>query len=575
MVAGESCYITRGPGLIDNRQVSEQNLSAQQNALPQPHGGSRKRYALTWAIAGSVVIAIVVTVLVVVPHDSDGDGLPDGLERSGWRSIAGAVYVTDPFSLDTDGDGLSDAQEAGDLISKSSDEPVYDSLSNPIKADSDDDGLSDKTEHDGWRRKDGAIYRTEPMNSDTDNDGLSDGEEAGTPIAGSGILEFEVVSSPIEPDSDGDGLGGLDEYDLGTELWLLDTDGDGLSDFQEVELYNTDPRARDSDGDSYQDDYELHHKAEGFSPLDAEIVPEPEQWAEDFYIGAVKGEFEQRDSIAWLAGNVTQGGTIFIPVVGEVVGTAGDLRDALAQTLRGEYGEAAWSAIGLTPVLGLAALSPRIAKFVKRAPNLRVQVDLLIDKLEIDDGWKISLRKVVWGSAWEKLTGRGFTDKQVNALDPIRRKYLLEEFQERPSSIGSSAGEIGGKDRGEIGRNAEAAYLAEQTAAKRRNLKTQESVGVPGSCGTTCGQRPTRRFDVCSGKTAKLSCAEIKAGYTPYSTHVREEIARDAYLLKNGHVKQIEYHFYWSKGSGSIGADPKVLELLRQHGIPYKIHPPA
>jgi hypothetical protein len=82
--------------------------------------------------------------------DSDGDGLPDGDERS--------VTFTDPSNPDTDGDGLPDGLE------------VYSYRSNPTIPDSDGDGLIDGQEIGGQ-------IRTDPLRSDTDGDGISDGEE--------------------------------------------------------------------------------------------------------------------------------------------------------------------------------------------------------------------------------------------------------------------------------------------------------------------------------------------------------------------------------------------------------------
>jgi hypothetical protein len=82
--------------------------------------------------------------------DSDGDGLPDGDERT--------VTFTDPSNPDSDGDGLPDGLE------------VYSYKSNPLNRDSDGDGLIDGQEIGGQ-------VRTDPLRSDTDGDGISDGEE--------------------------------------------------------------------------------------------------------------------------------------------------------------------------------------------------------------------------------------------------------------------------------------------------------------------------------------------------------------------------------------------------------------
>lgn len=84
--------------------------------------------------------------------DTDGDGLPDGDERS--------ITFTDPENADSDGDGLPDGLE------------VYAYRSNPKIADSDGDGLIDGQEIGGQ-------VRTDPLRPDTDGDGITDGEEVG------------------------------------------------------------------------------------------------------------------------------------------------------------------------------------------------------------------------------------------------------------------------------------------------------------------------------------------------------------------------------------------------------------
>ena len=61
--------------------------------------------------------------------DSDGDGLPDYLERT--------VYHTDPYNPDTDGDGMNDAWEVAHAL-----DPFADDAS----ADADNDGISNLAE---------------------------------------------------------------------------------------------------------------------------------------------------------------------------------------------------------------------------------------------------------------------------------------------------------------------------------------------------------------------------------------------------------------------------------------------
>ncbi len=103
-------------------------------------------------------------------RDSDGDGVPDVVERR---------HGTDPHSPDSDRDGLSDAVE----LAHGSD---------PNNADTDGDGLLDGQD-------------PVPNADDVDHDGLGDGEEVA------------LGSDPRKADSDGDGVSDLVEFRQGTD----------------------------------------------------------------------------------------------------------------------------------------------------------------------------------------------------------------------------------------------------------------------------------------------------------------------------------------------------------------------
>ena len=130
---------------------------------------------------------------LVVPIDTDGDGLYDHEER---------VQGTDVQNPDTDGDGLEDGEEVN-------------------------------------------VYQTDPLNADTDGDGLKDGVEV--------LQNFD----PKNPDMDNDGLLDGDEVSFGTNVQNPDTDGDGLSDGDEVHKYKTNPTVEDTDMDGIVDGTEV------------------------------------------------------------------------------------------------------------------------------------------------------------------------------------------------------------------------------------------------------------------------------------------------------------------------------
>jgi hypothetical protein len=114
--------------------------------------------------------------------DTDGDGLTDDQEQTGWdvqvTLVNGRVITrgvtSDPYNPDTDGDGLPDAQEANLRL-------------DPRDADTDDDQLTDAQEFN-------EVY-SDPTNQDTDGDGLDDNIEFGF-----------FKTSPNQPDTDGDQL---------------------------------------------------------------------------------------------------------------------------------------------------------------------------------------------------------------------------------------------------------------------------------------------------------------------------------------------------------------------------------
>lgn len=117
--------------------------------------------------------------------DADNDGLFDYLED---------YFGTDKTIKDTDEDGLSDFVEVTQL------------KSDPLKQDSDKNGILDGDE-------------------DVDEDGLSN------------RLELQIGTSPVNRDTDGDGLSDSEEVNgYQTSPVLEDSDNDGLLDGEEVAL---------------------------------------------------------------------------------------------------------------------------------------------------------------------------------------------------------------------------------------------------------------------------------------------------------------------------------------------------
>ena len=213
--------------------------------------------------------------------DTDGDGLPDGIEvNGGTDSDNNAVVVTsDPLDPDTDDDGLCDGnisvqasggepgcigadQEGGEDINANG---IQDE--GETRADSDDtdnDGLEDFLEKKNGNYAEG---KTLAHVADTDGDGLDDGSED---LNANGLVDPDE-SDPTLADTDNGGVNdGLERQtgrdpqdpsddDVGGE----DTDQDGVSDGEE-NIEGTDPNDEDSDDDGVLDGAELN----GVNPTD-------------------------------------------------------------------------------------------------------------------------------------------------------------------------------------------------------------------------------------------------------------------------------------------------------------------
>ena len=68
---------------------------------------------------------------------------------------------------------------------------------------------------------------------------------------------------------------------------------------------------------------------------------------------------------------------------------------------------------------------------------------------------------------------------------------------------------------------------------------------------------------------------EAKVGYVPLTPSVQREIRKDAWLIGAGVIEAAHWHFLTSDGTSTLGADPRVLDLLDEAGIAFTIHLPA
>ncbi len=201
------------------------------------------------------------------PTDTDGDGLPDALER---------FLGSDPTDADTDDDGLRDGEE-----NNPSDDTDRDGLKNVVDPDSDGDGLFDGTERGVTSPPPGTdvskgnfvpdadpATRTSPLLADTDRGGVRDGVEDlnrdGKVDSGELDPNLRADDATPGPDMDGDGLPDAKERQLGTDPADADSDDDGVKDGDEPDFaVDSDKDGRinaldpDSDGDGLFDGTEL------------------------------------------------------------------------------------------------------------------------------------------------------------------------------------------------------------------------------------------------------------------------------------------------------------------------------
>jgi hypothetical protein len=166
--------------------------------------------------------------------DTDRDHLLDAIELR--------VHRTDPTDEDTDNDGLSDGFE----VRVGTD---------PRSKDTDGDGLSDWVELAATDPASRPTLPGAPPHPSADNT-LGSSEIDHAAFTDLELRAMTVRTSPMDVDTDKDGIDDPTELSMGTSPWRPDIDGDGLSDGFE-RTHGSDPSSDDSDGDGLDDGTEV------------------------------------------------------------------------------------------------------------------------------------------------------------------------------------------------------------------------------------------------------------------------------------------------------------------------------
>ena len=177
--------------------------------------------------------------------DSDGDGYQDGFEVDNGKDPADPADATD----DSDGDGMPDLWELTYLL-----DPNVDDADGHVEGD----GLSNLEEF---------LAGTDPNDEDSDDDGRNDGDEVNVavPAEGQSMADAQAAERYTDPtDSDTDNDGFPDGYEtvegldpLSSSDGFSDYDGDSIASGDEFEIYQTDWRRKDTDGDGEWDNEEI------------------------------------------------------------------------------------------------------------------------------------------------------------------------------------------------------------------------------------------------------------------------------------------------------------------------------
>jgi hypothetical protein len=360
---------------------------------------------------------------------------------------------------------------------------------------------------------------------------------------------YYVFSDPRMEDTDGDGLTDAEEADFGSRARSNETDGDGLGDLDEMEI-GSNPDNPDSDGDGRDDGFEHVNRQADFDPL--VYTEEISKWTYvgHFSLGAACGELFgacERDTVAWLAGNISGG--VFVVT---------DLRDALGNLVRLDFVGAGINAFALIPFAGDAGSAvAKTVKFIRRVSEKAGQTMRFFMRIDGVPRWaKLQLLDEALENGIDALKRSGLSEDEAIAMAAKGLDLRLLD-----DAVGGAARVTSGN--GYTGWRAAETSLQAATGGVKRGFPP-----IPPQRGTA-GFRYIDSYNATTGVAA-----EAKTGYARLSDFVQRQIDKDRQLLIQGRVTKLEWHFYPSSASGTVGPSRELLDELRTRGIDYVIHLP-
>ncbi|HEX4929712.1 MAG TPA: VWA domain-containing protein [Gaiellaceae bacterium] len=417
--------------------------------------------------------------------------------------------------------------------------------------DTDEDGLTDCEEEEGVHDSTSfdLVFTSDPRVKDTDGDGLEDGDEVNVDdrFKSGDVYLYPVFSDPRSVDTESDGVDDATEADAGSRARSNETDGDGLGDRDEFEI-GTDPTSTDTDGDGYGDGQEHLDRAGGFDPLVPTEVLSGWDYAGHFVLGATCGElfgFCRRDTVAWLAGNISSG--LFVVT---------DIRDAIGQLFQGEFVGAGLSILSVVPVAGDAlSVVAKTVKFITRVAGRAGDALKMVFKSDLPQWAKIRILDDIAGSAVSRAKSLGVTDDALERLGKAGVDFkLLDEAMAGATAVVRSG------------------FVDWRTA---EGIVRSNFGGVAKGFKTVDGLKGTKGYRFVDAFDETLSIArEAKTGIARLTPFIQEQIRKDVLLRSKEGWSKVEWHFFPSSRSDSLGPTKELMDELRANGIGWVIHLP-